>query len=160
MIYPAVIGVDPGLSGAVAILRSNRVADVITIPFVDGDVDVPFLVGWINNKTNYDPYIGGLMTVAYIEKTWGFSKGGIAVSKLNRVSGILYGLIRALDIPVRNVAPATWRKIVLGNFRATKQDALVHCLEKYPELNITDHNKAEALCIAEYGFIKENGDFK
>lgn len=157
MIYSAVVGVDPGVSGAISILRSNHVADVITIPFMDNEIDIPQLVYWINKKTNYDPFIGGMQTIAYIEKTWSFSKGSIAVSKLNYIAGAMYGLIRALDIPVKLVAPSTWRKGLFGNFRATKQDALDYCNQYFPDLEIKNHNLAEALCIAEYGFVNENG---
>lgn len=158
MIYPAVIGIDPGLKGAIAIVRSNHVADVISIPFVDGEVDVPYIVGWISQKTINDPLVGEHKTIAYIEKTWGFSKGSIAVSKLNYVAGLMFGVVRSLDIPVKLVAPATWRKGLLHNFRATKQDALDYC--KQWVVDISDHNKAEAICIAEYGFIQENGTYE
>ena len=48
--YSAVIGIDPGIKGGIAILRGS-VVDVIPIPVVDGDVDVQQLVRWIQQKT-------------------------------------------------------------------------------------------------------------
>lgn len=155
MIYTTVIGCDPGQNGAIAIVRSNYVADVIPIPFVDNEIDVPYIVKWINQKTINDPFVGEHKTIAYIEKTWGFSKGGIAVSKLNYVAGVIFGVIRSLNIPVKLVAPITWRKGLLGNHRAKKQDAINFCAKYYPDLKITNHNLAEAICLAEYGRKKE-----
>jgi len=153
--YSAVIGIDPGIKGGIAILRGS-VVDVIPIPVVDGDVDVQQLVRWIQQKTTNDAFIGGENIIAYVEKTWGFSKGSIAIAKLNYVAGVMYGMLGCLDIPVVRVAPATWRKGLFGTAKVTKQDALDWCSNRYSELNITNHNLAESICIAVYGHEKEN----
>jgi hypothetical protein len=153
--YSAVLGCDPGVTGGIAILRGD-IVDVIHIPMLDGEVDVSTLVRWINQKLLKDPYIGGRLSIAYIEKTWNFSKGSIAIAKLNYVAGVMYGVLRTLDIPVVKVAPATWRKGLFGTVKVTKQNALDLCSKLYPELNITNHNLAESICVAKYGYEKEN----
>ncbi len=92
-------------------------------------------------------------TIVYIDKVW-------RPSKLVRIAGILEGILSVLvlDREIYRVAPSTWRKEILGNKNATKEDAINYCTEHFSDVNllrtnrsrIQDHNLAEALCIAEY----------
>lgn len=163
--YSAVIGIDPGLTGGIAVLRSSHVADVIAIPATDGDVDVSRLVKWIQQKTLYDPYIGGMNVIAYIENVHAMPGQGVSsMFKFGFVTGILHGIIRTLEIPMKLVTPQAWKKQILAGTPKDKQAAIDYCLRVYPNVNLlpTERSKvyhsgmADALCIAEYGYKKEN----
>lgn len=140
------IGVDPGLSGGIAVIYPDRV-EVMKMPLKNGEIDVWKLIGWI-------PFDD---SIACVEKVWAMSRGKIAVASLNFSAGVIHGLLGSLAIPITKVAPSTWRKAVLKNYRASKQDAVNFCCENYPTVEIYgDHNLAEAICIAQYGKITWN----
>lgn len=144
------IGIDPGVEGAIAILHPiNNLR--FTISFMpDGTIDA-----WkiISNIIIYEN------SIAYIEKVW-------KPSKLVRIAGILEGIMLSLDIPVYRVAPSTWRKEILGNKNATKDDAIKFCMENFSDINllrtersrVPDHNLAEAILIAEYARRKHQNE--
>lgn len=143
------IGIDAGMSGAIAILHSEY-DTVFPIPFTqEENIDAFKIIG----DVPFDMPLGDFehTVFACIEKVW-------RPSKLVRIAGILEGIMLSLDIPVFRVAPSTWRKEVLGNKLATKDDALKFCQENFNEISllrtkrsrVPDHNFAEAICLAEY----------
>lgn len=166
----AYIGIDPGLSGAIAIIIPTSLGHVgiiytLSMPLINREIDVNAIHCWLNKWLHLDDeYFGGMPTIAHIEKTWNVSKGGIAVARLNKSAGIMIGMLRTLDIPTYEVAPVTWKKEVLGNYRAKKQDAIEFCQKNFPEISLLrkdtsefpDHNIAEAICLAEYGRRKHD----
>lgn len=162
--YSAIIGIDPGLSGGIAILRGNHVADVIPIPATEGDVDVARLVKWIQQKTLYDPYIGGMNVIAYIEAVHAMPGQGVSsMFKFGYVTGILHGVIRTLEIPLKLATPQAWKKEILAGTAKDKQAAIDYCLRMYPDVCFLATEKSrvhhsgmcDALCIAEYGYKNE-----
>ena len=137
------IGVDPGMSGAIAILADGYVT-LFPVPIQDDVIDV-------NKIRSHLSYRSTSGIFAYIEMVW-------KPSKLVRIAGILEGILLSEFIPVYRVAPSTWRKEILGNKNATKEDAINYCMEHFSDVSllrtnrsrIQDHNLAEALLIAEY----------
>jgi len=163
MTYSAVIGIDPGLSGGIAIMRSTQLVDVIPIPTTERDVDAAKLIKWIRLHTFADPYIGGLSVIAYIENVHSMPGQGVAsVFKFGFVTGKLEGIIETLEIPLKKVTPQAWKKELLEGTPKDKQATIDYCLRVFPGVNLiaqgarTYHSgMADALCIAEYGYRKE-----
>lgn len=128
------IGVDPGKNGAIAVVYPDGIK-VIPMPIVDKEIDAHAIIGFV-------PFDD---SIVYIEKVW-------RPFKLIYMTGIIEGIFMSLEIQVNKVAPSTWRKKVLKNYRATKSDAIIYCNKTYPQLQLGfNHNLAEAVCIAEYG---------
>lgn len=134
----AFIGVDPGLSGAIAVIHPNYLF-VYPIKFIGNKLDLNFMP------------IGVDEIIVYIEKVW-------KPVPLVRLAGVIEGMLLVYGDLVDRVAPSTWRKTILGNRLATKQDAIDYCKKNYPDVSlfptersrVENHNYAEAVCIALY----------
>lgn len=134
------------MTGAIGILFPNNVNSILSIPIVDKEVDIPHLIALLKKSKTAKVYSKPIQLFAYIEMVW-------KPVTLIRQAGIVEGVVSTLNIPIERVHPSAWRKEILGNYKATKKDALTYCRERYPEIKLSrvkDHNFAEALCVAEY----------
>lgn len=146
-----VLGVDPGQKGALCIIDTEA-HTVFTLPVClhEGRIDVRTIGKFIHTHRP---------DIAYVEQVHGMPKHS---SKGNFTFGVNHGLVLAciyfMDIPVRFIAPVTWKIAVLGSRSATKETAIEHVTSKYPTVDLfpprkrTPHDGiADAVCIAEYG---------
>jgi hypothetical protein len=142
------VGIDPGKSGVIAISYRRKII-ILPMPLgKDDNLDVVAFLSWL--KTCKFPII------ACIEQVW-------KPVTLVRMAGMLEGLLLCANVQVFRVAPSTWRKEILDNFSASKQDAIDYCLRTFPDVSLYrtkksktyDHNIADALCIMEYAHRKQ-----
>jgi len=149
-----VIGIDCGLSGAIACLEDGKLVEIY---------DMPTMVIETNKKakrqvsahiladiiSNYKP------DIAYVEKP--ASRPGqsvVAMFGFGRSLGVVEGVLAALNIPVTYVAPATWTK-QMG--KPAGKDASRHrAMELFPDhqdqfKRVKDDGRAEAALIAVWG---------
>jgi len=61
--------------------------------------------------------------------------------------GVLIGALGLQNLPLSFVQPSAWRSAVLGDSKAGKEEAMNWVLATYG-FTPTDHNEAEAVCIA------------
>jgi crossover junction endodeoxyribonuclease RuvC len=146
-----VIGIDPGVTGAYAVIDNGKLLRVVDLPVADGEVDPWSLwaeLSVLHRERRID--------MAFLEETHAMPKTG---SQGNYSQGLSKGLIvAALSIavvPVTRVAPATW-KVKAGLRGKDKAYSLRLCRELYPSAaddlrRVKDHNRAEAILIARYG---------
>lgn len=151
------IGIDPGLSGAIAILPHDPavapvIADMPVRPygekgFVKRAVDVDALADILK------PYSVIGDTQAYLERVNAFpGQGSASMFSLGMSYWGVAGVLAALKIPLHLVEPKEWK----GHFGLAKDKELARALalRYYPGMELTrkkDHNRAEALLIARYG---------
>lgn len=141
-----ILGVDPGVSGAVAFLFPDDM-DVIVmdIPVVDGQVDAVSLARTISAVNP---------TVAIVEKAHSMPKQGVASTfKFGMSYGAILGIVGALKLPLYLVRPQQWKKeFGLG---ADKEQARAMAIRLWPDedrfTKKKDHGKAESALIARYG---------
>jgi hypothetical protein len=150
-----IMGVDPGMSGAVAFLYPDNMVLLVTdIPVVDGHVDAAALtrtIGFVNP------------TLAVVEKVHSMPKQGVASTfKFGMAYGTVLGIVGALKIPLHLVTPTVWKKAF--NLGADKEQARAMAIRLWPDeegfTKKKDHGKAEAALIARYGLqilLKEQG---
>jgi len=156
-----VLGVDPGVSGALAIYDDSRPDYVfpIDVPTVPGktrgrDVDWPALADEINIT------LGGA-DHAYIEQVnAGPGEGRATIFKFGYAAGGQRGIIVGSNIPVTMVLPQKWKR----EMRVTreKETSLALARTLFPEAvdffkRKKDHNRSEAALIAYYGYCKLTG---
>jgi crossover junction endodeoxyribonuclease RuvC len=141
-----IMGVDPGVSGAVAFLFPDDMDVVVAdLPVVDGQVQVSALTRMIDSVKP---------TMAIVEKVHSMPKQGVASTfKFGMSYGTILGIVGALNIPLRLVAPSVWkREFSLG---PDKEQARAMAIRLWPEEDNfskkKDHGKAEAALIARYG---------
>lgn len=152
MIY---IGIDPGLTGAVAVLRphSSEVHDLPTVAAGRGTVkrelDPQGVLRLLQAASGPDP------ARAVIERTSAMPGQGVAsMFSMGVTRGILLASLAAAGIPYEEVAPATWKR-AFNLVGADKDQSRRLALQIFPAratslARVKDHNRAEALLLAEW----------
>lgn len=143
-----IMGIDPGLSGAIAFYFQNELSRVAVedMPVVDGAISSALLADKI---VNYGP------TVAIIESVSAMpGQGVVSMFSFGRAFGQAIGVIGALSIPLHFVTPRKWKThFKLGadkeECRAMALYRFPHCAQSFARKK--DHGRAEAALIALYG---------
>jgi crossover junction endodeoxyribonuclease RuvC len=152
-----VIGIDPGLSGAIAWLGPNGGAHVVDMPtiqlsktgFVKRALDVNGLTILLEGyaaATNPRPTV-------YMERVNAFPGQGVgSMFSLGMSFWGAAGVIAGIGLALVLVEPKDWK----GYFRLNKDKELARGLASryYPSVDLhrkKDHGRAEALLIARYG---------
>ena len=147
-----VVGIDPGLSGALAFLfEDGTYSGVFDMPVMAAgktgrqQVNAAALVEWM--KKVYPPDRAVLEHVAAMPK-----QGVSSVFSFGQSFGIILGVLAALEIPVELVRPNVWKKAYgLGK---DKEEARARAIQLYPAAPLSrkkDAGRAEALLLARYG---------
>jgi Holliday junction resolvasome RuvABC endonuclease subunit len=150
-----VVGIDPGLSGALALLEvangDTTLVDVIDVPVVGSgakqSVDVIGLQEWLQR---HGP------RCAYLERAQVMPKQGSSSGfKYGRVVGALEAVLAISAIAITMVEPSKWKR----HFHlqgADKEGARGLVIRLFPGRHHffarkKDHNRAEAVLIGLYG---------
>ncbi len=142
-----ILGIDPGVTGAVAFYYPaiSRVS-VYDVPAIGKEIDATNLAILIRN---YNP------SVAVIEQVQAFSGQGVTSSfNFGRSYGDVRGVIAALSIPLHFVTPQKWKKHF--NLPADKEKSRLLAIRVFPAVaesfRLKKHDgRAEAALIALYG---------
>lgn len=143
----AVLGVDPGVSGGIAVLRGDGA--VFFIQGVNGEMTEKELAMMVGSAVDILQRAGG--DTAFVEKV-GFIKGdgGKGSFTFGGVYKFVLGCLHTRRVNVVNVYPQAWQAklgcLTGGNKNVSKAMAQ----ELFPEIKMT-HRIADALLIAEYG---------
>jgi crossover junction endodeoxyribonuclease RuvC len=159
-------GIDPGLSGAIAVLDSETKA----ISFVDTPV-VEVRVGK-KMKHQQDAYAissllrslcSGKDVMVTIEKVNAMpgsdgeggrqSMGATSAFNFGVGFGMWLGILAALEIPHQQVHPRTWKSFMMPDMGKEKDGSRVKAMQLYPQSakDLTrkkDHGRADALLMA------------
>ena len=154
-----IMGVDPGLSGGVALVSLDASHAVgIPMPVIKSgkrrDLDGRALAHWIGAAI-----VGGEAHVCLVvvEKVHSMPKQGMASTFAFGVGfGRVLGVIEALDLPLEQVAPQLWKKAILAGTDLSKDAAVAYCMSRFPGIAMpkkgaSRHGIAEAACLAEFG---------
>jgi Holliday junction resolvasome RuvABC endonuclease subunit len=148
MIY---IGIDPGKSGAMAIVWGDGQPAMSVCRFYATYADQ---AEWLSGFDLTDP------VVAVIEKVSSSPQMGVVSAfSFGKSQGFLLGLLTAYKIPYHEVTPQKWQK-AMGCMSGGDKNVTKHAAQKlWPHLKIT-HRDADARLIAEYGrrFINVGGE--
>tara|TARA_B100000945_G_scaffold304484_1_gene290023 strand:- start:871 stop:1365 length:495 start_codon:yes stop_codon:yes gene_type:complete len=153
-----IIGIDPGISGAICFFENGEIKDVI---------DMPSMAEGKKNKRQIN---GSQLYNELQERTKHLQKKDIAVV-VERVSampgqgvtsmfnfgqsyGVIKGICSAMQLPIYFVSPSKWKKYF--NLIKTNKDASrAKAIEIFPYISSKlqkkkDTNKAEAILIASF----------
>lgn len=151
-----VAGVDPGLSGAVALLEGDgSLLAVFDLPTIDkphkGGVRSELSPALLQDELIGDVKVG----VAFIEQvTASPQMGTVSAFRFGECFGQICAVFQCLGIRTELVRPAIWKKAMGLNSEAEISRA--KAIELWPDSSHyfkrkLDHNRAEAALIAEYG---------
>jgi len=151
------ISVDPGQQGAIAALdmRGSVIAlhDMPTSARLHGkgqQVDASALTTIIMDIK------AGQHVVAYIEQVSAMPGQGVSsMFRFGESVGIVLGVLGALQVPIRWVSPAMWKKRA-GLTGKEKDAARTLAIQRHPEIadmltRKKDTGRADAILIAEFG---------
>jgi crossover junction endodeoxyribonuclease RuvC len=157
-----VLGIDPGLSGALAFLNetTDRIEAVYDMPLMDGDrrdeVDFLALVSLVEK---HNPRL------AVTEDVWGVAGCGAKSSfNFGAAYGCMIGAFRYMRRPpLKMVRPQVWQAAMIGASKDTKaasRSAALCIVENQQAPGAVmlyrgkgrkpDHNRCDAVCIAAY----------
>jgi hypothetical protein len=147
-----VVGIDPGVTGALAVHVSGALSEVEDLPVLDGRIDGAALAERLREIDGM--YSGGF--IVFLENTQPMPKNGsIASYSLGLNTGIIVGVVQSLSHPLVRVRPAEWKK-KMSVTKLDKNGIRGIVREIYPVWadcfkRVMDHNRAEAVLISRYG---------
>jgi crossover junction endodeoxyribonuclease RuvC len=151
-----IIGIDPGLSGAIAILEDNKVIELFDMPVMsDGkknkrQLNSAHLVKLIRDNIKDSQDI--TMVVEQVNAMPG--QGVTSMFNFGQTFGAIKGICAALGLPIFFVRPAKWKKH-FELINSSKDASRTKAIEMYPKISDKlskkkDVNKSDAILIARY----------
>jgi Holliday junction resolvasome RuvABC endonuclease subunit len=148
----AVVGIDPGLKGAVAVLGDQ--VDVIDMPTRGKEIDGSSLAAYLSRASP------GL---AVVEKVHSMPRQGVrSTFTFGKGVGVVLGVLQALKIPWVEVSPQAWQKAVLWGVPGEgKARSLLWARKIFPGVLLEMlrgrklDGRADALALVWYGVSEE-----
>ena len=151
-----IIGIDPGLSGAIAILENNKVLNLFDMPVMSEgkknkkQLNSSHLVNIIKENIAQNEEIA--VVVEQVNAMPG--KGVTSMFNFGQTFGAIKGLCAALELPIYFVRPSKWKKH-FELINSSKDASRTKVIEMYPKLSnqLTkkkDVNKSDAILIARF----------
>ena len=85
-----------------------------------------------------------------------FAQNRSVVRTLSEVVGAVWAIMVICDLPTQLVDNGTWKKNVIGNGKAKKDDIMNYAIEKWGD-KFPEQDYADAACIALYAVKEKNG---
>jgi|TARA_B100001540_G_C15512277_1_gene508628 crossover junction endodeoxyribonuclease RuvC len=153
-----IIGIDPGISGAICFFENGQILDVIDMPtMTDGkknkkQVNASQLVNEIKKRIINIPTNRVSVVVEHVTAMPG--QGVTSMFNFGQSFGAMKGICAALNLSIFFVRPAKWKKYF--NLINTQKDASrTRVIEIFPYMSPKlskkkDANKADAILIASF----------
>ena len=151
-----ILGIDPGLSGAIAILENKKVISLY---------DMPVMAEGKKNKKQLNSaqlvniikrhILPNKETFVIVEQVSAMPGQGVtSMFNFGQTFGSIKGICAALGLPIFYVRPAKWKKH-FELINSSKDASRTKVIEMYPSISSRltkkkDVNKADAILIARY----------
>jgi len=151
-----IIGIDPGINGAISILENKKILEVYDTPtMIEGkknkrQINGAQVTNIIKERLNKEQEV--VVVVEHVNAMPG--QGVTSMFNFGQSFGVIKGICAALSIPIYFVRPTKWKKHF--NLIKTNKDASrTKVIEAYPEISSKlhrkkDSNRADAILIALY----------
>ena len=151
-----IIGIDPGLSGAIAIMKNNKVIDIFEMPVMaEGkknkrQLNSAQLVKLIKENIEANEEVS--VVVEQVNAMPG--QGVTSMFNFGQTFGAIKGVCAALGLPIFFVRPLKWKKH-FELINSSKDSSRTKAIEMYPLLSNDlakkkDVNKSDAILIARF----------
>ena len=151
-----IVGIDPGLSGAIAILENNKVLNIFEIPVMSEgkknkrQLNSALLVNLLKENINKEEEVA--VVVEQVNAMPG--QGVTSMFNFGQTFGALKGICAALELPIFFVRPSKWKKH-FELINSSKDASRTKAIEMYPKLSNhlskkKDVNKSDAILIARF----------
>ena len=151
-----IVGIDPGLSGGIAILENNKVLRLFDMPIMaEGkknkrQLNSALLVNIIKENISINEEIA--IVVEQVNAMPG--QGVTSMFNFGQTFGAIKGVCAALNLPIFFVRPSKWKKH-FELINSSKDSSRTKVIEMYPSLSNQlskkkDVNKSDAILIARF----------
>ena len=151
-----IIGIDPGVSGAISILKSKKVIEIYDMPtMIDGkknkkQVNGSQIANIFKEIINTEDEI--TVIVEHVNAMPG--QGVTSMFNFGQSFGVIKGVCSALSLPIYFIRPTKWKKH-FNLINVNKDASRTKAIEIYPEISNKlsrkkDSNRADAILIARY----------
>ena len=151
-----IIGIDPGLSGAIAVLENNKVLNIFDIPVMSEgkknkrQLNSALLVNLLKENINKEEEVA--IVVEQVNAMPG--QGVTSMFNFGQTFGAIKGICAALELPIFFVRPSKWKKH-FELINSSKDASRTKVIEMYPSISDRlsrkkDVNKADAILIGRY----------
>ena len=157
-----IIGIDPGVSGAISVLDDKQVINVYDMPvMIDGkknkkQVNGAQLTFLLREKINLKKEI--VVVVEHVTAMPG--QGVTSMFNFGQSLGVIKGVCAALELPIYLIRPMKWKKH-FDLLKTNKDASRTKVIQIYPSLSPQlskkkDSNKADAILIGLYFYDQKN----
>lgn len=164
------LGIDIGLSGALAVVRQDQLLAVADMPtrekpgesLIRREIDARALYELIVKMVGEEEKLA-----VFLENVYGMRKGqegkpqgSASVFSFGDTRGAIRSVLEVLKLTPHWIAPIVWKRQFglhrkKGEAEIDKNAARLKALELYPSADlqrVKDHNRAEAILIARFGY--------
>ena len=151
-----IFGIDPGVSGAICVLKKGQVVKLYEMPtMIDGKKNKKQVNGSQVTNIIKERLKEGEEIIVVVEHVNAMPGQGVtSMFNFGQSFGVIKGICSALSLPIYFVRPTKWKKHF--NLIKTNKDASrTKVIQTYPEISSKlskkkDSNKADAILIARY----------
>ena len=153
-----IIGIDPGISGAICFFSDGKIIDVIEMPTMSEgkknkkQVNGNQLFNEIKSHLSATDQEEACVVVEHVTAMPG--QGVTSMFNFGQSFGVIKGICSAMQLPIHFIRPTKWKKYF--NLINTSKDASrSRAIEIFPKISEKlkrkkDSNKADAILIASY----------
>ena len=151
-----IIGIDPGLSGAIAVMKNNKVLNIFEMPVMSEgkknkrQLNSAQLVRLLKDNIKDEEEVS--VIVEQVNAMPG--QGVTSMFNFGQTFGAIKGICAALSLPIFFVRPSKWKKH-FELINSSKDSSRTKAIEMYPLLSSElskkkDVNKSDAILIARF----------
>ena len=151
-----IIGIDPGISGAISIIENKKILEVYDTPtMIDGkknkrQINSAQVTNIIKERLNTEKEV--IVVVEHVNAMPG--QGVTSMFNFGQSFGVLKGICAAMQLSVYFVRPAKWKKY-FNLINSEKDASRTKAIEIFPYFasklsRKKDSNKADAILIASF----------
>jgi len=151
-----IIGIDPGLSGGIAVLDNNKVLDLFDMPVMaDGKKNKKQLNSALLAKLIKESISNTSESAVIVEQVNAMPGQGVtSMFNFGQTFGAIKGICATLELPIFFVRPSKWKKH-FELINSSKDASRTKAIEMYPHLaeklsKKKDVNKSDAILIARF----------
>ena len=153
-----IIGMDPGISGAICFFENGEVKEIIDMPnMADGKknkrhINGPQVYNEISSRIKNTPKKEIVVVIEQVSAMPG--QGVTSMFNFGQSFGVLKGICSAMQLSMRFIRPAKWKKY-FGLIKTEKDASRTKVIEIFPYISSQlskkkDSNKADAILISSF----------
>tara|TARA_Y100001970_G_scaffold291804_1_gene430417 strand:+ start:9976 stop:10464 length:489 start_codon:yes stop_codon:yes gene_type:complete len=150
-----IIGIDPGLSGGIAVLDDLKIFDMFDMPIMSEGKKNKNQLNSAQLVNIIKKHIVSGNTFVIVEQVSAMPGQGVtSMFNFGQTFGSIKGICAALNLPIFYVRPTKWKKH-FELINSSKDASRTKAIEMYPHISPRlsrkkDVNKADAILIARY----------